>query len=190
MFGVTKRSLLIVALIVGVASLASASPITGSLSLSAFNVQLVPSGSNLATATSITATSAMVMANGLQNYSTIVAGTPYSITALNLSNFAGFTLGNASYGTFVAASGNIVQQEPDFLDIFLLGTYTPGTLNGGIGGFDPSAASLRLSYNQTAGSLSVAITLASPPNLPEPASIFLLGGGLMGIAFIARRKRA
>lgn len=56
-----------------------------------------------------------------------------------------------------------------------------GVLTGG--GYDPTAATWRLSTTSTGGSYSMSITA-----VPVPAAVWLFGSGLIGLIGIARRK--
>ena len=108
----------------------------------------------------------------------------------------GFTFGSAVNGTFVATSGVILTQTSTNLDVFLLGTYTPGT-GFGTAGCNVCTATgtlAHVSLNQSGTALSEAITLTSPasslPGVPEPATMALLGSALVGLGVIGRKRLA
>lgn len=72
--------------------------------------------------------------------------------------------------------------------LYLLGSTTST-------GFDATPTSLTLNFNSTGGSpFAVSQTLAIPPSggtaIPEPASMALLGMGLIAVGTINRRRRA
>jgi hypothetical protein len=111
----------------------------------------------------------------------------------------------SGFGTFTASTAQVMTRSAGFLDIIFFGTYTPdfGPTAGTL--YDPNeAASLRIGLTRnTAASSSVSFsgTLAVPPEtvttpvttpvsspIPEPASMALLGGGLLGLGLISRRK--
>jgi PEP-CTERM motif len=108
----------------------------------------------------------------------------------------GFTFGSAVNGTFVATSGVILTQTSTNLDVFLLGTYTPGT-GFGTAGCNVCTATgtlAHVSLNQSGTALSEAITLTSPasslPGVPEPATMALFGSALVGLGVIGRKRLA
>jgi hypothetical protein len=87
-------------------------------------------------------------------------------------------------------------------------SYNPGLGNGTIGLYilgdltatgstlynTPTPTAFTLTLNQTGGSgYTASATLANPPpgsgvTVPEPASIIVLGSGLVGLGFLRRRK--
>lgn len=176
-------------LAMGTADRAAAVDIAGSLPLSIFNAS--QNGANLSVSTVFLGAPILVNAPGLDDYSPIPISHSYGSFSLNLSDLGAFSMSSSTnFGSFDAqtAGSFIVTQSADFLDVYLLGTYTPDT--GLAAGLTPTATSLRISFNQSGESLSGAITLNTPPvgvPVPAPASLALFGAALAGLA-IARGR--
>lgn len=176
------------------ASLSYAVPIDGSLPLIGLNVQ--QNGADLSVSTLITVDDTVASGIGVGDYAPIPLLTSFGPHTLDLNDLVGsFSLTNAMYGTFTATSAMILLRENDFLDIFFLGTFTPGPGLAAI--LDPSPTSLRISLNQSGRSISEAITLNSPPirvptdPVPEPGTWVLMITGALGLlGYSWRRRRA
>jgi membrane-associated protease RseP (regulator of RpoE activity) len=93
------------------------------------------------------------------------------------------TFGNSTFGTFASTTITEVTNVAGFVNIYVVGDWTPGSYGGFTGG--PYAASFSISFTQTpahTGSISDSGTFSIPPAIavPEPTSVVM---GLTGLAF-------
>ena len=177
------------------ATVSQASPINGSLPLNGSVV--TQNGADLSVSTMISAAMLINLSLGVGDYAFIPIGTSFGPATLNYTSNATlstFTFSSPVWGTFVAAnnpSNQIVQKTANFLDVFIIGTFSPGS-NAGWAGKDPTQSSLRFSINQSGASISEAITLNSPalppPGIPEPTTLTLIVPAF--VALISYRRFA
>ena len=192
-----KRHLNIVLALAAMALASSASKshaiyIVGSMALTSTAVS--QNGADLSVSSTISILNLIASNIGQGNYSGVGIGTSLSnnnAVTLDLANLSAFSFSSPTWGGFVAngVGNQILNQSVNFLDVYLRGTYTPGS--------DPSIASLqatdtsfRMSFNQSGASLSSGFTLNSPAvNVPEPSTYIMAGQAVLVLGYIARRRR-
>ena len=171
---------------VAVMGVAQANLIAGSLPLA--GIQDSENGTTLLSSTILSDVHTITSGLGTGDFSVIPVMTtdfgPFSLSLSALSSGGGFSLFNATYGGFVANSGSLTFVKPNFLNVDLFGTYTPGP--GIPGGVTAAPAELHLSFTQTGQSVSASMTLAT---VPEPGTMLLLGSAILGFASLLRHKR-
>jgi hypothetical protein len=169
-------------------SLAFATPIKGSASIGAASSTLT-GGTNLLTATTVAANLEFIGA-GLLDYAVIAPFTFITDSQMHLNNILAYTW-TSPVGTWTTSGYTILTRTEHFLDLLLKGTFTP---SGILSGYQASAASERLSLNQSGDSVSWAATLNSPPvgtpaPVPEPGTIVLLSSGIFGLIVYGKRRK-
>jgi hypothetical protein len=181
-----------VAAILSQATSVHAGGIIGSLSLAGFTV--TENGTDLSNSTTITASFAATTDQGKGDYSPIGVLTNFGgPIVLDLKNSTLSTLSNATFGSFTASSVTIVSQSASFLDVYVVGTYTPGS--GLAAGLSPTPSSLNIAITQGGASISEALTLSSPvvsgAAIPEPPSVIMGLASVVGCGlFFGLRRRS
>ncbi len=173
---------------------AQAAPITATGSVAVLGVSYNPTGLIAVDTTFMFALSAF--AGGTGDLAGVPIGSPL-VTNQITATVGTPVIFSAPWGMF---AGNVIQADDEgdalnrVVDVIALGTFTPLSGPPDLSGFDPGPMSLTFSATQTGGpnsSVSASYTIASPPSVvPEPLSMTLLGLGLAGSAFVARRRRS
>lgn len=132
------------------------------------------------------------LVSGALPFDIVISGTSVSVSSFHIP------AGNGLFGSFNAQSAQIVgPRSSNFLDIFVKGDYTPGTLTGTQAGgcntggntCGTTEASMRWSFNLSGASVTGSSTFNMPAlSVPEPATLGLMGLGLAGFA-AARKKQ-
>ena len=178
-------------ILAGSATKSHATYINGSMALTGLGVS--QNAADLSLSTTISMAGLIASNQGLGDYSGVGIGTSLNTGSLtlDLTNLSAFTFSTPTWGTFVAngAGNQILNQSTNFLDVYLRGTFTPGT-DASLSGFQATDTSFRMSFNQSGGSLSSGFTLSSPAvNVPEPSTFILAGQAMLVLGYVARRRK-
>jgi hypothetical protein len=134
----------------------------------------------------------IVSTNGTGSQTGIFLGMPpQSFGAVTLDTTStGFDLSNSIFGTFTSNSVTSKVGAP-FALFEELGTFTAGSFFGSKAGEVFQNADLAIALSQVGGpgtAISFGATLSVDAATPEPASLLLLGTGLLGLAGILFRR--
>ena len=174
-----------------VSTIASAAPI-GHTSFGVTGGFTVPAGTDLGNTNSVTITNGGAV--------TVSTPDPYSLSGLVTLGEAGTLQNLTSLSAFTPIMNYLTLSSGvtiDLLSLMINGRSggPPGFLNmSGAGvlhapGFDPTSGILSLTGTTTDNlTFSFAVEASNSNPVPEPVSLTLLGAGLLGIAFVSRRR--
>jgi PEP-CTERM motif len=100
-------------------------------------------------------------------------------------------LSNSVFGTFTSTAVETVSKTAPFALFEEVGTFTAGSFFGSKAGEVFQNADLAIALSQVGGpgsAISFGATLSVDAATPEPASLLLLGTGLLGLAGILFRR--
>jgi hypothetical protein len=142
----------------------------------------------------ISASIVTTLSLGSGDFAFIPIGTNFGPATLNYTSNAtlsSFGFSSPIWGSFAALANpmnQVIQKTADFLDVSIVGMFTPGS-NAGWAGKDPTMSSVRFSINQSGTSISEMITVSSlASGAPEPATMALIGSALVVLGLISRKR--
>jgi len=139
-------------MVLAVSGAAQAAPIQGSAGFGALGI-VTENGTDLLNSTQFTMANMFFNTGGNTGD---FASLPFGFQSpnpcpLDLNNMAAFTFGSTNIGTWTTTSGIIVHQTANYLNLSLVGAFTPGTMFSGL---TQSPGTMNISFNKSGASIS------------------------------------
>jgi hypothetical protein len=181
-------SLVLVGAMMALASEAQATSITGGISFGGFASPT--GGSDWSTATGVAFTNPALAGSGTGSYAGVNALATFNnftydpVLSPSPVELWTFNYSGKTYSFDLSSLDSVVKAgDSTTSSVVVNGS---GTLH--ITGFDNTAGTFVFSGNGSNNSFSFSASDGATASVPEPASVFLLGAGMLGIAALAQRR--